>query len=490
MMRLSPYQAFLVFAVYVLCLTTSAFGACTGSSPVWASTPDLSSVQTCINSATNGDTINVQAGTAAWSGRADVENKGLTIIGAGAGNTVITGAFELRNTKSPWPGSRVSGFTFHMNNSYFIVEGEIGFRIDHNNMDEPSWTMGIDAIGSLVGGVSDSPSEGLIDNNTFSNVRIVVDGEYTDTGGNQRWFEPLNEGTSHAVYIEDNIASQSSSSINNFVDANLGGRYVVRFNTMQNTYLEFHSIQGDGIRGARLAEIYGNTFNMNLTGYIRTAFLRAGTGMVFDNTFNGDWHNPNFDMDNVRTCHANHDGDFPVDGFCLGSGTVDGNSDPSGFVCRDQPGASTDASLWNGKPPAPAQQKAPWYFLHNLNNGNEIPWGLTTANCENNAQSTALSTQIQNNRDAYQLDPSFDGTSGIGRGTLASRPSTCTTGVGYWTTDQGEWNSRNSGPDGELFTCTSTNTWTMTYIPYTYPHPLQSGANPPAPPSGLQATVQ
>ena len=64
-------------------------------------------------------------------------------------------------------------------------------------------------------------------------------------------------------------------------------------------------------------------------------------------------------------------------------------------------------------------------------------------------------------------------TCGVGFGTLANRPSSCTTGVGYFAQDQGSWNTSGNGfGQGELFKCTSTNTWTLAYTPYTYPHPL------------------
>ena len=77
---------------------------------------------------------------------------------------------------------------------------------------------------------------------------------------------------------------------------------------------------------------------------------------------------------------------------------------------------------------------------------------------------------------------SFNGTVGVGEGTLAARPATCTTGVGYWATDQGSWNTSSSNPqgvqlnggDGVLYRCVSTNTWASYYTPYTYPHPRQS----------------
>jgi Flp pilus assembly protein TadG len=88
----------------------------------------------------------------------------------------------------------------------------------------------------------------------------------------------------------------------------------------------------------------------------------------------------------------------------------------------------------------------------------------------------------------------FNGASGTGYGTLANRPANCTTGVGYWATDQGNWNTFNTNEEGELFTCTATNTWNLKYTPYTYPHPLEAGGtivtNQPPNPSNLTATVQ
>ncbi len=480
-----------IAVVFLALLSPASLPAAT----INAASCSATNVQAAINSASTGDTVVVPAGACAWSGTGAVSisgSKNITLQGAGAGQTIITGgSVEIRNLSSPWTGSRITGFTFTLNSaSFFNIEGAIGYRIDHNTITKPSWGLCIQLIGSLVGGQSLSPSEGLIDHNTLTDCRIVSYGEYTDTGGNRRWSEPLNLGTSHANYIEDNIASQTSSSINNFVDDNVGGRYVARFNTMQNTYFEAHSMQGENARAQRLVEIYNNTLNMNLTGYIRTMLLRGGTGMVFFNTFNGDWHTPFIDMDNVRTCHANHGGDFPSYGFCLGSGTVDENqAGKSGYVCRDQPGASTDASLWDGKPPAPAQQKAPWYMFKNLNNGKEIRFELNTGACENNSQTSALAAQIVENRDVYQYDSTFDGTTGTGIGVLANRPATCKTGVGYWATDQGNWNTTlPANTSGQLYRCTATDTWTLYYTPYTYPHPLQgSGGGAPDPPSNVQA---
>ena len=81
-------------------------------------------------------------------------------------------------------------------------------------------------------------------------------------------------------------------------------------------------------------------------------------------------------------------------------------------------------------------------------------------------------------------------TGGVGWGTLADRPSSCsgacsanTPGCGYFATDQGS--------QGTLYVWES-GAWTTYYQPYTYPHPLEQGVAPlsPAPPTQNQPTVQ
>lgn len=82
----------------------------------------------------------------------------------------------------------------------------------------------------------------------------------------------------------------------------------------------------------------------------------------------------------------------------------------------------------------------------------------------------------------------FNGTSGTGFGILVRMPATCTTGVGYFATDQGSWNgSGGSNPisysgQGIWYVCGPTNTWTVAMTPYTYPHPLDGGGSTPTTP--------
>src|SRR5579859_283819 len=178
-------------------------------------------------------------------------------------------------------------------------------------------------------------------------------------------------------------------------------------------------------------------------------------------------------------------------------------------ACLDQPGrgagalvTSTDIAngtnpflVSTGNPGPVNQAFDPWY---------EFADTVTATGYGGTIGSSSLS--IIANRDFYAESPNqaaqtsptspFNGTGGTGHGTLANRPTSCTMGVGYWATDQGNWNQSGSGAQGELFVCTATNTWTLRYTPYTYPHPLiaggttGSGGNSLNPPTALAASVQ
>jgi len=181
--------------------------------------------------------------------------------------------------------------------------------------------------------------------------------------------------------------------------------------------------------------------------------LRAGTGVIFDNVFSGYTS-----MTKIQFYCDRADSTWGYCGPCDGTSPCDGNqSGMSGYLCRDQIGAGKDAWLWTSGNPYPPQSKEPVYIWGNTENWVGVP-------------GTYSPLRIAANRDYFYQE----GAIGIGVGLLAARPSTCTTGQGYWATDQGNWNTTPGGSQGVLYKCVSTNNWQLYYTPYTYPHPLRT----------------
>lgn len=178
-------------------------------------------------------------------------------------------------------------------------------------------------------------------------------------------------------------------------------------------------------------------------------------------------------------------------------------------VCLDQPtrsggnlikGGDGTVATEGSMTPVLASTGAPGAVNENL----DPTYEFADSGAPGHSEVSAAELTMIANRDFYaqnvgqtaQTSPSspFNGASGTGYGTLANRPPTCKPYVGYWATDQGSWNQSGIGEQGEFFVCTATNTWTLYYTPYTYPHPLVAGGassgNSPNPPTGLTATVQ
>jgi hypothetical protein len=430
----------------------------------------------------------VSSGSVTWSGNIPISGKDLTIIASTKyGPTIAGWGFALNNS-----ASRMSGFTFNHTGSYMLFDGSQGWRFDNNIVTRTTWDFTFLVVGSLNGTASNTPSEGLFDHNQFTNCRIVMYGEYNDTGGQNRYSEVLNLGTVHNVYIEDNTFTSTQSCISsgaacNAVDDNAGGRYVARFNTINGAYFEAHS-GSNYLRGNRLVEIYNNTMTPP-SAWRRPLYLAAGTGMVFNNHLTSAYGENYIDLYNLRTCESQPSPFYQ----CDGSRYVDGNQDSSGYPCRDQIGTSTDASKWNANftNPAPSQAFAPAYIWGNYSGSSTIvPAVVTTPGTCDATETTKMNQQIVENRNFFNGTDNFNGTSGIGTGALNSRPATCTVGVGYWATDQGSWNQSGNGGQGVLYQCTATNTWTVYYTPYTYPHPLAGGGeSPPVVPVIIGVTI-
>lgn len=318
-----------------------------------------SDVQGAIDKASTGDTVRVPSGNCIWTGTVEIPNtKKLVLQGAGIGATVLTASSYDCLIQLNQSGSQVTGFEFV--NGYVLTDGD-GWRINHCKFTN---SPGGDAI--FVSGQREAVHPtGLIDHCTFVNTRVLVSG-WAGLMANVLWSQPLGLGSGqNVVYVED--CTFTHNVFGNAIDSNYGGRYVFRYNTLNDVYVEAHSVQGDN-RASRKWEIYNNTFNQKRRAMWVPMFLRGGTGVVFNNVLTGTWTTSGIALDNVRSCEARD-----VSGKCDGCSPWDGNQPGGrGYPCRDQIGRSSDSYPWTASRPYPPQALDPAYAWNNKNGSVDV----------------------------------------------------------------------------------------------------------------------
>ncbi|MFZ0882728.1 MAG: hypothetical protein WAN14_04980 [Candidatus Acidiferrales bacterium] len=508
-----------------------------------AETCNESDVNAVINgpthTAVNGDTIVIPNGTCTWTSGITINGKGIDITGTGTPNTGggTAGAGTPNTTlinKASAPFFTFQGLTvgqtakvelltmsasgagsFSITGSVVFVgtctgSGCASIRVDNINYTAGTWENALAYGYVLVDNVF-----GVVDHNTANESTAaspaLVQINYSawqgkGSYGDNSFASPDTFGTAQSMFIENNSLNGVRGSENDWGDSNGGGgaRYVCRFNTVVNMsgtgLCSAHGTAWSGrIRGQRQVEVYYNTVSVG--GCDAIDGLNAGTGRYFSNSISapGGGCNKFLALDIptfIKTASPW--------GSCNGTGLYDQVPFTSTSACIDQPG-SGQGSLLSGLTPILAALGLAGWPNPALDPVYEAGEKMTTGGLGSPVvvASDGSQTRILANRDYYaevsqsaQTSSSspFNGTVGTGYGTLANRPTSCTPHVGYWATDQGNWNGNGSG-QGELYICTATNSWTMSYEPYTYPHPLTAGGssgNDPAPnaPTNLSATVE
>ena len=442
---------------------------------ITANSCNQSDVQTAIISADYGDTVVIPPGTCTWSSGIEFD-KDIRIIGSGTDLTTLIlnftddSVYEAFFKFTPDATSRdnldslddvntfeVSDINFIGNNS---MRYKYGVWISNSNLP-------------VIKRVN-------IHNNKFSNIHRAVqtyyyvhgvfhnnilentNGNYPMGIGHQAFYnDRMMLGSGAGWYIEDNEFSYTG--IDGLIcgAGNRGGGYVVRYNTVTgtlvggSTYVETHGNQLSYIYGPQITEVYGN--NMPATGVGKVTNARGGKNIYLNNVFADDDMQIWEEFSDLATSPTN-----PV-GRCPENQGVERQTCNDSCIC---------------------QKVHDSYFINNRLAGTGTVLSAYVAMDYENRNDGILNDppELVEDIEFFNHIPSgFDGTSGVGCGTLAEMNAitTCNEGVGFWATDQscsdltGMIGANPTEPiDGTLYKCVS-GTWETFYEPYTYPHPLR-----------------
>lgn len=258
-----------------------------GSGEVFtAASCEQAEVESAIAKASAGDTVQVPAGSCAWTGL--VLDRAVHLRGAGAGATVIQ-VEDLEVRKQADGVTWVSGFTFQKTgggneSKGFIVRGSWG---DARPVVFQNNRFAIDGSGLfqlvVAGGVIIARNEfsgGWDDSFIQAKNTGDPDGSWTsaDTMGTRDTDGTLNH------YVEGNTFHGGT---NQGIDADDATRVVYRYNTLTYSSFNTHGM-ATSPDGVRHFEVYQNEFHHDgamsqIANQNWAIWIRGGTGVIFNN---------------------------------------------------------------------------------------------------------------------------------------------------------------------------------------------------------------
>jgi hypothetical protein len=267
---------------------------------------------------------------------------------------------------------------------------------------------------------------GVFYNNTFSGNYISVS---VIGSGDQGWNYNHAFGSANYPYFEDNTFGNGTGAF--IYETGQGGRIAFRHNTISGyacSGCEVFDLHGNqGDRGTVSSETYHNTVGLG-SGTYRWMHHRGGQAIIANNVVSS---NVSFNFTEYRSWGGN--------GTCEPYAALD-QINHSFYFHNTEAGSAANPSFTNGGNP-----------------------GI----CGGGGEASYLVL----NRE-YWLPTS---------GLASARPATCTA----------NGNTYYGATDTDvIYKCTATNTWTPSYTPYTYPHPLRQGGSPsntpPSAPTNLR----
>ncbi len=478
------YRFWKAVALTSLIWLPGAYGF-TKAGKVYTTDGSQADVSAAIAHASAGDTVSMPAGSFTWGTGATFValNKAITLTGAGAASTTIN--FDPTSPNGQNAMIRISA-KVHVRD--FKIVGYVNCppfsiaTVDFGRISGITYDPGLAPNGAYFCIIA--YGNGLFDSCNITggagNAELIFGRGYPES-----WQTATSLGAQYDnVFIEDCVFNGSGY----VCDANSNARFVVRYCTINGPIkIDGHGLASNSpARGVRHMEVYGNTWTSNYE-FTTAIEMRGGSGMLFDN----------------RTINqvASKNWFYLTDYGYTGQWSNFGNTyqTPVNYPVKDQIGVGIDPKvaasepmyLWNNR--AASAKDAGSASLDWVLTWKDIPQAaidLYRSQTGNPAATFTMQDVIKADRDYFKHTHGavFNGTSGVGIGTkaqmLAISPAADKVGVGFWVTDEGEWNALQAGADGQLYTWNGT-TWVLKYTPFSYPHPLRRAA----PPSNLRLVV-
>ena len=506
-----------------------------------ARSPSFADVSTAINSAKDGDTVVIPAGTAVWTSTLNI-TKGITLIGqtttdpvagTAADKTIIQDNVTRGSAGTPvikvqsvlGQSYRISGITFqpysatlknNANGQVYLGGNSQAVRIDHCNFLPTSVQSVIIGVWGAIYGVAD--------HNVFKCLHSQVfqinmpnwpnpDGS-AGSNGDGSWAAPTNLGSEKFFFIEDNYIKNVTSpwiELAANLDSTYGGRWVFRHNHCYETELQNHGTEGGRYRGCRAREIYNNDFHY---AHVHGAGgSRSGVTITHDNTWDGVKPSKGIVLESYRAfatepLWGGGSGDNPWDS----NDTANGPFIENGFSYSPVNGLYASGTAASGTnrttivDPTKSWKPNQWVNFVAKNMGNN-GIGLITSNTSNALTviyypdgriqpNWAAGAQYQIRRPLILLDQPGRGQSDLIAG--ATNPINMAASKVAWPHNALEpsysWNDKYTPTGAFVDLLAKDNNMNLqkqgrdyfnrtsmpNYKSYTYPHPLTSGLLPPS----------
>ncbi len=309
-----------------------------------------------VDRAVAGDEVVMPAGTCVWQTTLDLAFP-FTLRGVDRATTILRdGVPKTTPDVSRRPlirvtASRVRLSTFTLeglapdtpgdNKGHVIFEGEVrDVRVDH-----------VSFRGLMMTGLSfTGHPTGVVDHCSFDvdhifGIGVAHDAWDGGSFGDSSWAERDTMGTDELIVVEDCEFLDRATTAAGALFVHSGGRAVLRNSLLTNDSLYVPGTDTSArFRSGRHVEVYRNRFVAN-PQFVAIG-VGGGTGVVFDNSFEGDFSSV------VRLEVRRATGTFSVWGTCNGMNPLDENSAASGYACLDQVGRG-EGALLEGTPPMP-----------------------------------------------------------------------------------------------------------------------------------------